>query len=236
MKKIGFVMGMAVILPVFAMVLAGCASKPFVYDESVLPENSSTLVIKECQIVEFDGKKVDLNWNAGVGEKTVIIPAGTHTLDIWASASSNMGTKLEYGNVEMTHTFLPGRSYLILAKVDDGMINGQIVNIPSIGSDLVPNIENPATPLEGFWKNTADDSQLWIFANNEFMIKKNGDYVSCGTFVYKGNSVTVYYSFRFTNRKWVSFHNSISINFNYSDKKLVYNGKEYQGTTLIKVE
>jgi len=206
MKKNFFVVGMAVMLLTFAVVFVGCSSSaPFVYDTTVPPEQSSTLIIRECQVYKFNGTTMSVkNWSAGVGEKTVIIPAGTHTLEVWSSESSGGGTKLEYGKVEMTHTFLAGRTYLLTAPIEGGSIKGSITNMPTLTNAVVPNPESPdATPFEGVWVNT-DQKQEWVFANNEFLVKQNGADIYRGMFTYKENIVAarVYYMYAFG--KWIT--------------------------------
>jgi hypothetical protein len=238
MKRKNFwVLVMATMLLTFAMVLVGCASsKPFVYDESVAPEQSSTLIIKDCQVYKFNGTTVSAGkWSAGVGEKTVIIPAGNHTLEVWSSAygtSSSGGYKTEYGKVEMTHTFLPGRTYLVMAPIDNGYVKGQIINVPTVTSDLVPDPESPdATPIEGIWVNTAGKKQQWIFANNEFMSEQGNNSLR-GTFTIQGEAVTANsLFFKYAKGGWRLSANVMSF-------KLTYNGAtlDYYGTALKKVE
>ena len=228
MKKNFFVVGMAVMLLTFAVVFVGCSSSaPFVYDTTVPPEQSSTLIINGCQVYKFNGETMSLkNWNAGVGEKTVVIPAGTHTLEVWASQSSEGGTKLEYGKVEITHTFLPGKIYLVTALIEGNSVKAQITNVPSVPSgDLVPNPESPdASPFEGVW--ASNDGSQWVFAGNEWAIKVKGAENTRGSFTYNENTVTVNIYYQFFMGKWQS--GSFSYKFTYDGTTLKY------GNTVLK--
>jgi len=228
MKKNDFVVGMTAMVLSFGMAVVACSSAPFVYDATVPPEESSTLIINECQVYKFNGTTMSAGkWSAGVGEKTVIIPAGTHTLEVWGSESS--GSKLTYGKVEITHTFLPGRTYRLRAPIEGNTIKAVITYTSNLTSALVPNPESPdATPLEGTWINTSDEKQQWIFADNEFSVKQNGAEINRGMFTYKGNTVTLNVQYVYAFKKWIARNNP--------DYKLTYDGSNTFkiGETILK--
>jgi len=229
MRKSVFVVGIVSMVLTFAMVFASCSNAPFVYDATVPPEQSSTLIIHECQVYKFNGTTMSADkWSAGVGEKTVIIPAGTHTLEVWSSESSGLCTKLEYGKTEITHTFLPGRAYRLSAPIEGGYVKALITKTPNLTSPLVPNPESPAaTPLEGVWVNSTDEKQQWIFSDNEFSVKQNGAEINRGMFTYKVNIVTLNVHYVYAFGKWIARNNP--------DYNVPYNGDTIIiGNTILK--
>ena len=229
MKKNVFVVGMTVMVLTFALALASCSSAPFVYDETVPPEQSSTLIIKDCQVNKFNGTTVSAGkWSAGVGEKTVIIPAGKHTLDVWGSASSGGGTTLEYGNVEMTYNFLPGKTYLLIAPIASGTVQGRIYETTALNSELVPNPDSPnATPLEGKWVNTKDAGHYWIFANDECVLVMNGQNLLRGFFTYNERRININYLFMYfpQRSRWNPIGREMNRDFAYKENVIVYDEK-----------
>jgi hypothetical protein len=222
-KKIFWVPGMATMLLTFAIVLAGCAGKPFVYDESVAPEQSSTLRIWECQVFKFNGEIVSAGkWSAGVGEKTVIIPAGNHTLEVWSSEDTS--TKFEVGKVEMTHTFLPGHTYLLTAPIENRYVEGRIIDIAALNEELVPDSESPnATPLEGKWVHTKNEGYIVTFAKKECTISINGEIALRGSFTYTGKNGTINnLPYVNSNRGWRPYR--MGEELYYSNMKFTYDG------------
>jgi len=195
MRKNVFVVGMAVMVLAFVVVFVACSSAPpFVYDDTVPPEQSSTLIINGCQVNKFNGTKVSAGvnadkWNAAAtGDKTVIIPAGEHTLDLWNTGDGGIG------NVEVTNTFLPGHTYLVFAPVDGRTITGIIIDKAIYNSDLVPDPSSPdASPIEGRWNFSSDGKTKdeLIFAKNEYARMINGTYVWRGFINFNGNTITL---------------------------------------------
>jgi len=226
MKKNVFVVGMAAMVLTFVLAFVGCSSSaPFVYDETVPPEQSSTLIIKDCQVNKFNGTTVSASkWSAGVGEKTVVIPAGKHTLDVWSSESS--GSKLKYGNVEMTFNFLPGNTYLLIAPIINRTVQGRIYEITAFNSDLVPNPESPkATPFEGKWVNTKNEGHYWIFANDECVLVMNGQNLLRGFFTYNERGIEINYLFMYYRDTWNPIGREMNRDFAYKGNVIFYDDK-----------
>ena len=170
---------------VMALVVAGCYSTPMVYDSSVPLEESSTLEIGNGTVTGFNGKNTF--WDT----KAVIIPAGTHTLTI--RNSEERGTSIEYGQVTMTYTFLPGHTYAVFAPIEGGRIIGTIIDKVKFSEDLVPDPSSPdASRIEGKWKITdGKTTNEFTFAKNEYARFINGNYFSRGFFQIGGNSVSM---------------------------------------------
>jgi len=214
MKKNGFLI---VSLLVAALVVAGCYSKPMVYDSSVPLEKSCTLEIGNGEIRTFNGKKTF--W----ADKAVIIPAGTHTLGIYNFEKRE--TKIEYGQVTMTYTFLPEHTYSIFAPIEGGIINGRIIDHAIFNIDLVPDPTSPdASRIEGKWKITdGKTTNEFTFAKNEYARFINGNYFSRGFIEINRNSVSMNVAAFYNSKKgtWDVLKGSLS------GGNLTYNGTSW---------
>ena len=163
----------------------GCATAK-VYDKTVPLEKSSTLEIGNGFVKSFNGEKT-------LWDGTVIIPAGTHTLVIHNSETSAYATSVEYGEVSMTHTFLPGHTYVVFAPIQYGKINGRIIDKEIFSKDLVPDPTSPdASLIEGKWQITdGKNTNEFIFAKDEYARFVNGNYYSRGFIEINKNSVSM---------------------------------------------
>jgi len=194
MKKIGFVVGMATMVLSFVVVFVACGSSaPYLYDDTVPLEQSSTLIIGGCQVNKFNETKVSSGPNAGkwnaaaTGDKTVIIPAGVHTLDLWNTGGGGIG------NVEVTHTFLAGHTYNVSARIDGGTITGQITDVTKYTTDVpTPDTTNQnASPFEGKWVSVQTDRVGLVIAKDEWASILDGKYSNRGLVLYNGENATL---------------------------------------------
>jgi len=194
MKKNVFVVGMAAMVLTFVVVFVACSSAPpFVYDDTVPPEQSSTLIIGGCQVNKFNGTKVSAGANAGkwnaaaTGDKTVIIPAGEHTLDLWSTGDGGIG------NVEITHTFLAGHTYNVSTRINSGTITGQITDVSKYTFDLpTPDTTDPnASPFEGKWVSVQTDRVGLVIAKDEWASILDGKYSNRGLVLYNEENATL---------------------------------------------
>jgi hypothetical protein len=210
--------GLSIICVLMVMlVVVGCSSGPKVYDPSIPLEQSSTLELG-CNVKGFNGGKV--LWMSG---KTVIIPAGTHTLIVHNSESAPMGTSVTYGEVPMeAFTFIAGHTYLIQAPITGRTITGKITDVTSFFLDLVPDATNPnASQYEGRWEFTDGKSKVeLIFAKNEYIRVVNGTYYSRGFFTHDENSVTLPMMALYNKGKWIL----VKADIWGAPPKLTYNG------------
>ena len=117
MKKLGK-RGSIIIFTIFILlVISGCNSGPTIIDPSVPLEMSSTLIIRKCAVIEFNGRDTgwnlfDTKWGIMGGDRRVVIPSGTHTLKVFHRSDSGM-MMVERTSPLTTFEFLPGRTYLV---------------------------------------------------------------------------------------------------------------------------
>ena len=191
MKKRVFVIGVISTMLIIGFSLVGCATAK-VYDKSVPLEQSSVIKINECFVREFNGNKTDSKWWAAFGTKTLQIPAGKHTLEIFNKVERREGGRIinESGNINVTYTFIPGRTYLISAPIYSGKINAIIIDESGINSDLVPDTASNS-PFEGEWAQVRDENIRLIIAGNEYATKVNGQYTVRGFVNYTGGNATL---------------------------------------------
>jgi hypothetical protein len=225
-------LGVAALPLTIVMAFISCSSAPAVYDASVPLEKSSTLIIIQCQVGYFDGKKTDGKWNASMGTKKVVIPMGDHTLKMYNAQQS--GSYLETGNIEINYDFLPGHTYIVIAPIVNRTIVGRIME-----EIIIPDTSNTnATPFEGKWENTKDERQQFIFAGNEFMSFFQGTVSSRGSFSYKDNKLSVDIWAFFSLKKWRVVNQDL-IDLGATKFSLTHNGTlliDAKGNELRKIE
>ena len=174
----------AIISALAALLIAGCGSAPKIYDPSVPLEQSSTLRIVDCAVIEFNGQ-AGLG-GVQIGETQVIIPAGTHTLKVLSRSGS---TSISTWTGDITYQFLPGQTYYITISTIGS--SGKILILNTIPPMPDPSRSN-ASQVEGIWVNTAAADNKLIFAGNEyFTTAGNGKLLTCGTFTFDGRQVTL---------------------------------------------
>jgi hypothetical protein len=111
--------GRVIIIAIFtAIIISGCSSGPTIIDSSVPLELSSTLIIRKCAVVEFNGRATgwgpfDLKWGIMGGDRQVIIPSGTHTLIVYHSVDGGPLGRTQRWTGTTTFEFKPGRTYIV---------------------------------------------------------------------------------------------------------------------------
>ena len=209
----------------FGLVFVGCSSAPsvYVFDESVALEQSSTVLFNQAyqRILSVNGKKTPSDWEKSLRSKSLQIPAGEHTLEVYcADSNSNYDGSFTHssGTVAASFTFLPGHTYFLVAPIKNGKINLQLIDMAVLNNELLPDPENPeATPFEGKWVNTKDSGQYLIFAEDEFLISINdGKIAYRGFFAYDNRRVYITRYFRYAENKWKPY--------GPEDSTLSYNG------------
>ena len=196
MKKgfIGILIMMSVLLT-FVMTFGACSSGPVVFDKSVSAEQSSILNIIGCQVREFNGTTVS-GWNGATGKKTIMIPAGEHSLKMYITSFEERSgrTYVVAGNIEMTYNFLPGQTYLVTSLFINSKTTGFILDYK-----IEPNLDNPTSPFEGKWVNTNNENHFLIFIKDEFLLIE-GKYQWRGLFTYNDGTISIRYLFRYDPR------------------------------------
>jgi hypothetical protein len=205
-----------------------CSSGPTVYDKSVPPEQSSTLVISQCAITKFNGASVSpISWNGMTGVKQIQIPAGEHKMEVYQRGG---GVGYETHNtVEGTFNFLPNYIYVVyLATVDMGgkfRLVGAPRSTGGISQDeLIPDPTSPdASPIEGTWQYNKKGNEF-IFSGNEFIYKMNGKNFLRGTFSIDGDKLTLPLFYQYKGKKWVEKFGGI-YTMDFSDQGIKWMGK-----------
>jgi len=214
------------------LLIAGCSSAPKVYDKSVPLEQSSTLVLYNTTVMNFDDKFVGItpSWMAhNGGTKEIIIPAGTHTLSIYAEYPGSVGRLQQVQYKPISYEFLPGRTYVILKNSltsDEGV---RITDLTEELPELVPDpTRTDASPFEGVWVNIKNAEDRLIFSGNEFMMIANTktqpswrgtfSYNNSNTVSLKGTAVIAYIAKR---KAWMT----VSLD----PRPFTYNGETLKG-------
>ena len=151
-----------IIISVLLLVLLeiGCSSSPKIIDKSVPMEKSCTLNITSCYVEGLGGDNE-------LGSKTVIIPAGTRTLNVIAIRKIDGNSFKFTGSI--TFEFQPMRKYVVgLLQRTSQVI---ILDEEKLRRNLIPDNSNPnATKIEGVWAQEKGKKKSSIlFANNEFL-------------------------------------------------------------------
>lgn len=186
MKK-GIVIISVVLATLFVVGCGSAPSAPAIYDSSVPLEQSSTIAFTG-RIIEFDGQSTVLSsqWNAGLGVKQIIIPAGRHTLEFYSEAVSG-NTLYQTGNT-VTYEFLPGHTYAAGAQKSGNTFIPVIFDTANI-REPDTTIAN-ASPFEGIWESSDKKHQI-VFAGDEFIQSSNGVGQRRGTFTYNSSTSTI---------------------------------------------
>jgi hypothetical protein len=220
-----------------ALLIAGCSSTPktTIYDKSVPLEQSSTLIISAgCSVIEFDGKSTQFSteWQAhnSLNAKRMIIPAGTHTLKLYAEVVYS-GARHMISSELITREFLPEHSYAAAANANvGGSFIAVIIDQTALIPELKPDISrSDASPFEGNWVNIQNEEDRMIFSGNEYMVlsKTQGWATTRGTFSHNSGTVTLNISFYESKDGWMPWLIDLSPTFNY-------NGTTLKGKTFIK--
>jgi hypothetical protein len=209
-----------------ALLIAGCSSGPMVYDKSVPLEKSSTLILRQCAITEFNGVKTGVSMNGLAGQKQVQIPAGKHRIQVHQKGG---GVGYETWNtVDTTYDFLPGYIYVIFLGTVDMGSKLSIVGAPKftgkvIQNELKPDPASPnASPIEGTWEYRKGN--VFIFANNEFIWRFGGGNKFRGVFSIEENTITLPLFFEYKGGKWVEKFGGI-FTMDYSGQEIKFVGK-----------
>ena len=204
MKKKCFLI-VSVLVVVLAIAGCGSAPKTTVYDNSVLLEQSSTLVLVSTTVMNFNDKFVGTtpSWMAhNGGIKQMIIPAGTHTLSIYAEYPSSVGRILQIQYEPITFEFLPGHTCAVQKNSLTSNDGVRITDVTELLKEFVPNSnDSDASPIEGKWKTTKDKSE-YIFSGNQFVTLYNGKYQFRGFFSIQNNIVHVESVVYYNKEKW----------------------------------
>ena len=189
-----------------ALVIAGCSSAPKVYDPSVPLERSSTLILVGTTVMNFNDKFVGTtpSWmgHNSLGPKQMIIPAGTHTLSIYAEYPSSVGRILQIEYQPITFEFLPGHTCAIQRNSITSNDGVRITDVTELLKEFVPNSNAPdASSVEGKWKTDKDKSE-YIFSGNQFVTLYNGKYQFRGFFSIQDNKVQVFSVVYYNKGKW----------------------------------
>jgi len=194
-----------------AIAFTGCASgsKATVYDESVPLEQSSTLIFVNVTVMTFNGETMGYkpSWmgHNSLSRKQVIIPAGNHTLSIYAEyASLNTGYKLDV-EYAISQEFLAGHTYAVQkngVNYGDGI---SLTDITELLKEFVPNSSgSDASILEGKW--VSDNSkEEYIFSGNQFITVNNGKYGYRGFFSIEKDKINMAYLVNYSKGKWNVF-------------------------------
>ena len=169
MKRIGKLIGLAVVAVVMMFAAAGCVSmsKDYgVYDKSVPKDQMSDFTFSAVTIKSFNGKPVDWGRKA-MNMGSIKLPAGTHDFVfdyIWEETNSMYNTittttrtinDLEISQFE----FLPGHAYQLV-----GVLLGGKAMIILEETRKAPKISKTPTVFEGNWKGA--DNTTFKFAGN----------------------------------------------------------------------
>jgi len=216
MKRIGKLIGLAVVAVVMMFAAAGCVSmsKDYgVYDKSVPKDQMSDFTFTAVIIKTFNGKPVD--WGRAINYGTIKVPAGTHDFVFdweWVETGSGSGgtvttTTRTIQNLEISQfEFLPGRRY----QLSGGWLNNRVM-IAMGEIAKAPKKSKTPTVLEGNWKGA--DTTTFKFAGNtwEMSIPQgipgnnvNGTIQRKGTFEIDGNNITMYLTHQGRNGLWVN--------------------------------
>jgi len=212
-------------LLVFTLVLVLLVScGTLVSDKSVPREQSSTLIINSCFVSKFNGQP-QIGWGKPIGKKTVVIPAGTHSLELYNRVET--GSRVYEGTVPMTYTFLAGRTYWIATPMSSSRIYGRIVDATTLETALVPNPESPdASPFEGIWTNINMPNGQLIIAGNEIQMLNNGKNLQRGLIKdYSNEGFTFGMDFLFVLGKWTIDPLPQDFTYVYNGATLNYNGQ-----------
>jgi hypothetical protein len=215
--------GLIVSVLMTPLLIASCATAK-VYDKSVPLEQSSTLMLANVIINEFNGKKV--LWM----DRSMIIPADTHSLRL--ANSENRGTSTEYGMVSMSYTFLAGHTYLVTAPISGGKIIGKITDFTRFYLDFpLPDTNNPdASPFEGEWVYPKNENSRIIFVRDEWAMKYNGKYTARGLVSQDGeNALSMIAKYDAKKEKWVVSKISTRLGkVTNNGTSLLYNNAEFK--------
>lgn len=194
-------------LLVFSVLLSVCVStifgaKPTVYDKKVPMEQSSTLILVTCSVLMFDGKSMGFNkgWQAHNGfPKEVIIPAGTHTLSMYAEYIG-AGRISQVTYEPFTHEFLPGRIYAIQKNSITADKGVRMRDVTELFEEFVSNSGgSDASPIEGTWEF---DKQQLIFSGDQFITLNKGKNNTRGFFYIEDNTVYLPHILYYSGKKW----------------------------------
>jgi hypothetical protein len=220
-----------------AVLIAGCGSTPkaTVYDKSVPLEQSSTIIISyPCSVIEFNGKSTALSpsWQAhNGGTKLMVIPAGTHTLVLYAETIVS-NRKMMYSSEPIINEFLPGHTYLTMSEARVSDASFQIIDQAILSRELTPDTSRADIyPFEGVWVNIKNEEDRLVFSGNEYMVlsKTKGQMSWRGTFSHNSETVTLTVSamVNLQGLGWMSWMGSSpTIRF-------IYNGTTLKGKTLL---
>ena len=204
---------------------AGCSGAPIVYDKSVPAEQRSTMVINNYTwIVEFNG--MHTNWITSMfSKKTVIIPAGEHTLLIGTDNNSREG------KVKVTGNFLPGHTYLVGAYISGSSIYGRIVDETALNFELLPNPASPtASPFEGRWVDIKNAENQLIFWNNQYILRVKEKDALRGFFSYNEGTkkIALFRDAYYSKGKWIASIGIEPIICDYNDTAIKDKATEYR--------
>jgi hypothetical protein len=201
MKK-NVLLGMLIMALVFGMTVVGCGSAPAVYDKSVPLEQSCTLKIVNSRVTSFNGQRGLGGKN--IGETLVIIPAGTHNLELVSRFENYLSNTVTTWSGNITYEFLPGRTYVTTI---DTVLNRMVIRDEAeFDQELTPNSSSAnATQFEGLWVDTGDERRTILFVNNEFRLTENTGMVYGGKFRVNGNQLSLVNEYFGTTRKWHAF-------------------------------
>jgi hypothetical protein len=220
MKK-GFTV-FSVILTV--LLISGCSSAPTVYDKSVPLEQSSTLILVSCTVMDFDGKflVLDSNWRGhnSLGPKQIIIPSGTHTFSVYAEYSQSSRI-LQVQYKPFTIEFFPGHTYAVQKNSSTSDEGVRITDITELLKEFVPNSSgSDALLLEGKWES--DNGNFgYIFSGNQFITFYKKNQGLRGFFSIKDDKVYLTTLVYYYKGKWIVY--SIAGSFVL----------QFDGTTLV---
>jgi len=226
MKKIFLIVVFLTILLIF-----GCAASPKIYNKSVPIEQSSTIRIFNCNVRQFNGTNV--LWGKMTGEKQLVIPAGTHSLELFYQFEDNLSKKLVSQSCTIEYQFVPGHVYVVTYETDFVLypVRGLIFNETELQSYFTSNASDPEdSPLEGRWleKNGKQEIQ---FSGNQYIFKDTkGKFMYRGYFSFDGKTISGYNGARFVKNQWVI--NKMTLfpmnNFTYNGEYLLDKNYQYK--------
>ena len=222
MKKNGFV---DVLVSLVALLVVSCSSSPNVnvFDKSVPFEESSTLIIVGCSVFTFDGTSMRSNkdWQAHNSfPKQIIIPAGTHSLSVYAEYSQG-STLLQVSSDPFSYDFLPGHSYVVRRNSTTSNKGVNVAEATGIFDEFVPNSGgSDASPLEGKWSNGNGKYQLF-FSGNQFVTAIDGVYQMRGVFSIDDGTVYMPLLASYTRGKWIIDARNLTMTLTYNGTSLI---------------
>jgi len=208
-----------------ALLTAACTGAPKIYDKSVPLEQSSTLILMSCTVMDFDGKFLALNpdWRGhnSLSPKQIIIPAGTHTFSIYAEYSqASRILQVQYEPFRID--FLPGHTYAVQKKSltsDNGV---SITDVTELLKEFVQNSRgSDASLLEGKWESIKDKDG-YIFSGNQFVTFNGKNLGLRGFFSIKDDKVQLTTLVYHNKGNW--YVNSLAGSYNL----------QFDGTTLAR--